>query len=77
MAWRKQATRSARPSCFNVAMQFDRALQQKVAGVNLASASQMYGEATQLRNAGMEKCHAGDVRAGRAQIEEAIKALQP
>ena len=82
MPKKKQAMRPARRSCFAVAMQFDRALQQKMmqqgttTSVGLDSATRMYGEATQLRNMGMEKCHAGDVTAGRAQVEEAIRALQ-
>ena len=82
MPMKKQAMRSGRRSCFAVAMEFDRALQQKMmqhgtmTSVGLDSATRMYGEATQLRNMGMEKCHAGDVTGGRAQVEEAIRALQ-
>ena len=79
---KKRAMRSARRPCFDVAMQFDRALQLKMmqqgtmTSAGLQGAMPMYGEATQMRNAGMEACNAGDAKAGRAQIEEAIRAVQ-
>ena len=68
--------RTSRGSCFDVAMQFDHVLQQKISGLDVARATAMYGEATQLRNVGIEQCQSGDRAAGREQIERAIQALQ-
>jgi hypothetical protein len=76
MPMKKQNVGPKGRSCFSVAMEFDRAMQQRTMGAAGSNAAQMYGPATQLRNAGMEQCHAGNVKAGRAQIQQAIRDLQ-
>ena len=76
MPMKKQSMGSSGRSCFSVAMEFDRVMQQRTMGAAGSNAAQMYGPATQLRNAGMEQCHAGNVKAGRAQIQQAIRDLQ-
>ncbi len=63
-----------RAPCRAQAMQFDQKLSHmKMPG--MSGMSEKVASATQLRNQGVEACHAGKVKEGRAQIDQAVAAL--
>jgi hypothetical protein len=62
--------------CRPAAQAFDQALGSRIGAAVGAQAGAQFGDATQMRNQGMEACLAGRIEEGRRMIQQATQALR-
>ncbi len=65
-----------RHPCRPAAQAFDQALGSRIGSAVGAQAGAQFGDATQMRNQGMEACLGGRVEEGRRMIQQATQALR-